>query len=499
VGSYLFAFERSAMLTGGTPRGIFWNPGNDPNLGFMPADFEGKTAPPAGSPAWVLGTDQTGTSALNLYSVAVNFANPGSSVRTNVGTLPVAPYSLNTCATACVAQPGTTRRLDPISDGRLMFRLQYRNFGDHEALVANHTVDVGANHFAPRWYELRRTGGGAWTVFQQGTYAPDSDNRWMGSAALDGSNDLAIGYSVSGIGTFPSIRYAGRLPTDPLGILGQGEATLVAGGGSQLHQSGRWGDYSALTVDPVDDCTFWYTQQYYSATSNQNWQTRIGSFKFPSCGVTQPPPSSSQAVLDATAYLADSTGQVQLLAQPVRIADTRSSGGPIPAGQSRCFTIAGVGNIPQQAAGAVLNITGVGYVDYGWLTLFPNGQAVPSTSTLNFDTREYAIANGTIVRIGTGGQVCVNAGRSSSNVILDATGYLADSTGQVQLLAQPIRAIDTRSLGGAIAAGQSQCFTVTSPGSIPSTAVGLVLNITAVGYTDVGWATVPSMPSPTVP
>jgi hypothetical protein len=414
----------------------------------------------------------------------VNYANPGGSVFAGAGTLSVAAYSLNTCATTCVRQPGTTQGLDPIADGRLMFRLQYRNFGDHEALVSNHNVDVGAHHFAPRWYELRRTGGGAWTVFQQGTYAPDADNRWMGSAALDGSNDLAIGYSVSGAGTFPGIRYAGRLPTDPLGSLGQGEATLIAGGGSQLHSSGRWGDYSALTVDPSDDCTFWYTQQYYSATSNHNWQTRIGSFKFPSCAL-----SSSHTVLDATAYLANSTGQVQLLPQPTRIADTRGSGGPIAAGQSRCFTVAGVGGIPQSAAGAVLNVTGVGYSQYGWLTVYPNGQAVPSTSTVNFDTREYAIANGTIARIGTGGQVCINAGRSGSNVILDATGFLVDSTGQVQLLAQPDRVIDTRTLGPIIAAGQSQCFSVANVGNVPSTAAGLVVNVTAVGYTDVGWLT----------
>jgi hypothetical protein len=135
---------------------------------------------------------------------------------------------------------------------------------------------------------MRNVTNGPVTMHQESTYQPDSTWRWMGSAAMDGSGNLAIGYSASSSNINPQIRYSGRLASDPLNSLAQGEATLFAGTGSQTGTGNRWGDYSDLTVDPVDDCTFWYTQEYYATTSQFNWRTRIGSFKFPSCGSTGP-------------------------------------------------------------------------------------------------------------------------------------------------------------------------------------------------------------------
>ena len=175
-----------------------------------------------------------------------------------------------------------------------MFRLAYRNFGTWEAMAATHSVDTdGSNRAGVRWYELQRTTGD-WGMQQQGTFAPaDGLNRWMPSVAMDASGDLAVGYSVSdATSTYPGVRYAGRLVSDPPNELAQGEATLIDGGGSQTTPSGRWGDYSDMTVDPADDCTFWYTQEYVQTTGNTSWRTRIGSFKFPSCGPPppQPPP-----------------------------------------------------------------------------------------------------------------------------------------------------------------------------------------------------------------
>ena len=163
-----------------------------------------------------------------------------------------------------------------------MFRLAYRNFGDHEALVVNHTVDASSGQAGVRWYEVRDPGG-APVLYQQGTYAPDNNHRWMGSVAQDRIGNIALGYSVSSSSVFPSVRYTGRLAEDPTGLMTQDEAVLVAGGGSQTHASSRWGDYSMLSVDPVDDCTFWYTQEYYATTSSSAWKTRIGSFRFPGC------------------------------------------------------------------------------------------------------------------------------------------------------------------------------------------------------------------------
>src|SRR5207249_2780000 len=183
---------------------------------------------------------------------------------------------------SCVPQAGTTSRLDAIAD-RLMFRLAYRNFGDHESVVGNFTVS--SNSVAGiRWFELRDVTAGPVAVFQQSTYQPDTTWRWMASAAMDQQGNLAIGYSASSGSIFPEIRYTGRLALDPLNLLTQGETTLFAGTGSQTGTSSRWGDYSDLSIDPVDNCTFWYTTEYYASTSSFNWRTRIGSFKFPGCG-----------------------------------------------------------------------------------------------------------------------------------------------------------------------------------------------------------------------
>jgi hypothetical protein len=170
--------------------------------------------------------------------------------------------------------------VDSLGD-RLMFSLQYRNFSTYESLWVNHTVASGGVT-GVRWYELRSPGSTP-VLYQQGTYQPDSTYRWMGSLAVDKQGNMAVGYSVSSTTVKPSIRYAGRLVTDPLGTLPQGEASIIAGTGVQLNGVGRWGDYSKMTVDPVDDCTFWYTNEYYQVNSDRNWQTYIGSFKFPGC------------------------------------------------------------------------------------------------------------------------------------------------------------------------------------------------------------------------
>ena len=274
----------------------------------MPADVDGATPPPAGAPNHYLTLQglSLGDPAdrLQQWDFHVDWTTPASSSFTQAAVLPVAAFNANMCnfARACIAQPGTTAKLDAISD-RLMFRNAYRNFGTYEAEVVDHTVNVGSNQGGIRWYELRNTST-APTLFQQGTYAGDTTNtqsRWMGSAALDANGDVAVGYSVASSTTSPSIRYVGRLVGDPLGTLPQGEATLIAGTGSQTVANSRWGDYSMLSVDPSDGCTFWYTQEYY-ATSGTNWQTRVGAFRFPSCsGASSPPVNTSLPVVSGSA------------------------------------------------------------------------------------------------------------------------------------------------------------------------------------------------------
>jgi len=161
--------------------------------------------------------------------------------------------------------------------------LAYRNFGTHESLVTNQSVEAVTGIAGVRWWEIRSPNSSP-TIFQEGTYAPDNVNRWMGSLAADRQGNMLLGFSVSdATSIFPGIRYTGRLATDPLGTMPQGEGTMIAGGGSQGSAGNRWGDYSAMTVDPTDDCTLWYTTEYYASSSTSTWSTRISSVKFPTC------------------------------------------------------------------------------------------------------------------------------------------------------------------------------------------------------------------------
>ena len=168
-----------------------------------------------------------------------------------------------------------------------MYRLQYRNFETFQAMVTNHSVNVdGTGHTGIRWYELRNTGSG-WTIYQQGTFAPDSSNRWMGSIAMNHHGDIALGYSVSdSLGTYPTIRYTGRLAGDPLGQMTTGEQTVINGSGYQNGPACRWGDYSMMSVDPSDDSTFWYTQEYIQTSGYASWRTRIASFNIATATLT---------------------------------------------------------------------------------------------------------------------------------------------------------------------------------------------------------------------
>ena len=249
---------------------------------YLPSDLDGKTLPPAGAPNSFV--EWPGSGSYKVYHFHVDFGTPSNSTFTLFANPAAAGFTL-LCSTTrnCVPQSSTSSRLDAIGD-RFMFRLAYRNFGDHEAVVTNYTVSSGGVA-GIRWIELRNVTNGPATVFQESTYQPDTTWRWMGSAAMDGSGNLAVGFSASSASIVPGLRYAGRLAGDPLNTLAQGEAVLFAGQGSQSGTSNRWGDYSDLTVDPVDDCTFWYTSEYYpTGVSQFNWRTRIGSFKFATCG-----------------------------------------------------------------------------------------------------------------------------------------------------------------------------------------------------------------------
>ncbi|TLY53702.1 MAG: hypothetical protein E6K53_00115 [Gammaproteobacteria bacterium] len=280
-GAKLCVYDRAKMLAGAAATQQCFQLSSSYG-GVLPADLDGATAPPAGSPNYHLNFT---AGQLNLWKFHVDWTTPSNTTLTGPTAIPVASFSAACSGGACIPQAGTSQKLDSLAD-RLMFRNAYRNFGDHEALVVNHSVSAGGSGSprkrpsGVRWYEIRSPGTTP-LVFQQSTFAPDSSFRWMGSIAQDKQGNMALGYSVSSSGINPAIRYTGRLATDAANTM-QAESSIIEGTGSQSGHT-RWGDYSAMTVDPADDCTFWFTSEYLQSSGDFIWSTRIASFKFPTC------------------------------------------------------------------------------------------------------------------------------------------------------------------------------------------------------------------------
>lgn len=281
AGAKVCAFDRNAMLTGAAATQQCFQLSTSYG-GLLPSDLDGTTPPPAGSPNFFM---NFGANSLNLWKFHVDWATPANSTFAGPTNIPVASFS-PACSGGgtCIPQPNTSNKLDSLAD-RLMYRLAYRNRAGTESLVVNHSVAVGSRRnsvTSVRWYEIRNPNGTP-TVFQQGTLGTsDGIHRWMGSIAMDKQGNIALGYSASSSSVRPSIRYTGQLATDALNTM-QAENSIIAGVGSQTGNLHRWGDYSAMTVDPVDDCTFWYTNEYLKSSGSFNWSTRIASFKFPGC------------------------------------------------------------------------------------------------------------------------------------------------------------------------------------------------------------------------
>jgi hypothetical protein len=308
AGAAAIVLERSAMLAGQPARFVWFdesaaNPVGGQYIGQLPGDADGSKLPPAGEPdVFAEVDDPTGIPPqgtdpgfdMRLWKFHVDWTNPASSTFGNNGqpsfTLPVAPFVRAQCVYGygdCALQKDGPQGLDVLGD-RLMFRLAYRNYGDHESLVLNHTVKADTLD-GIRWYEVRDPVDNP-TIYQQGTYAPDDSvtdplYRWMGSVAMDKTGDLALGFSASGVNDYPSLRYTGRAANDAPGQMTQAEQTLFTGTGPQTEVEGRWGDYSDLTIDPTDDCTFYFTSEYLASDTVVlgTWRTRIGSFRFPGC------------------------------------------------------------------------------------------------------------------------------------------------------------------------------------------------------------------------
>jgi len=279
-GANLCGFDRTKMLAGIANAAQLCVKTPNTEGGYLPSDLDGPTPPTDGTPGLFLTWQNNNPGQLFLRKLTMNFT-AGTATLSAATTINVANTTL-ACGNGgtCVPQKGTAQLLDTLGD-RLMYRMAYRKFVDHERVVVNHSVGNGAQ-VAVRWYELLDVSG-AVTLNQQGTFAPDTTFRWMASAAMDKSNNIAVGYSASNSTINPAIRFTGRVPSDPAGTL-QAEASILEGTGSQTAGLSRWGDYTALQVDPIDDCTFWYTNQYEKVNGTFNWSSHIGSFIFTSCG-----------------------------------------------------------------------------------------------------------------------------------------------------------------------------------------------------------------------
>jgi len=279
------AMERAQMLSGGPAQMVIFDvPGGTQNDGWLPADLDGP-APPAGTPGLFAGAPNTvGSNLIDLWAFSVDWTTPSNSTFTQVANLPTDPFDILIFS---IPQPSPGETLDALS-GFLMHRMQFRDFGSYQTLILNHSVNVGSNRAGIRWYELRDSGSG-WVIYQQGTYAPgDGEHRWMGSAAMNGNGDIALGFSLSSASTNPSIRYTGQTADQTgTGVMNVTETNIITGAGVQTGSSGRWGDYSMLAVDPSDDTTFWYTQEYYANTGSFDFKTRIAHF---SLDAGPPPP-----------------------------------------------------------------------------------------------------------------------------------------------------------------------------------------------------------------
>lgn len=278
------ALERSQMLTGGFAFSICFQ-GSLSLPTFVVTTLDGQTPPATGEQAFFWQLDQrpnNGKNTLNSFLFHVDWVTQSNS--TFAGPVANAlPAYTDACPNfkPCVTEPSTTNVLQGWGD-RLIGRVTYRNFGTYESIVMAHTINRGSGstiHSAIRWYEYRTPL--TPVIYQQGSYSPDSSFRFLPAIAQDKYADIAVGYNISGTTVYPGLRYNGRKSTDHLGAL-EAEVTLETGAGAQINNH-FWGSYQGMALDPVDDCTFWFTGQYYTTTSTSNWLTEITAFRFPSC------------------------------------------------------------------------------------------------------------------------------------------------------------------------------------------------------------------------
>lgn len=288
----VYVFDKNAMLTGGTATWIMWDLSYFPSLGGFqtatPVDAQGTSVPASQDPMVMrMADDAWGTSipndVLEYFTIDADWSVP-SATMTGPTSLNTDPFDTELCgftSFSCIDQPGSSTNLDPIREV-LMNKIEYRDFGTYASIVCNHTVDVNdTDRAGVRWYELRKPSAGSWSIHQQGTYSPDTTNRWMASITQNAYGEILLAYNVSDASVYPGLRFTGREPGDPLGTMTIAETTIVSG--TTANGSNRYGDYNTAVVDPSDE-SFWFTGQYNPTTAWATYVSHIGDGSPPCTG-----------------------------------------------------------------------------------------------------------------------------------------------------------------------------------------------------------------------
>ena len=407
--SAVYAFDRTNMLAGVNARAMqrFTVP-DLPGYGFQcatPADLDGADAPPAGTPGIIMRhvdeeahsnyTNNPATDLLEVFAFTVDFDTPANSSFDQLPDVVITDFNswmINYSTFYSVPQPGSGNRLDPIREV-VLNRLQYRNFSSHESLVGvlptnAYTATSGSDVSAAlRWFELRRTTGD-WVLEQEGTFATTDfdENRFVGSVAMDQSGNIGMGYSITDMGSpsiSPSLRYTGRLESDPAGVMTQTETQQVTGSGSG---SGRWGDYASINLDPEDDCTFWFTSEYQNGSG---WATQITSFRFDACGcdIMITPPVANAVASAPNVITVSWNDSSEASITEYLVLRSRTSGGPYDLIATIPDSSPGTGG----GAGYQLNDTDVsGGITYHYVVRSSDGEACRS----DFSNEATATATG---------------------------------------------------------------------------------------------------------
>ena len=484
-GAQVCAYDRAKMLAGQPATQQCFSTDSTWG-GLLPAALDGARQPPTGSPEYVVAF---GTNNLGVWKFHVDWTTPANTTFAGPTLLAVAAFTDACNDGTCIPQAGTSQQLDSLAD-RLMYRLAYRNFGDHEAMVVNHSVTAGSS-VGVRWYELRPDASHNLSVFQQGTYAPDANYRWMGSMAMDQQGNIALGFSLSSSSLTPQIHYTGRLASDPTGQMTQGEATIINGAGAQSGSRGltRWGDYSMMSIDPSDGCTFWYTTEYIPSTGEFNWATRIGSFKFPGCGGTTTTNDFSISASPSALSLSAGGSGTSTISTAVTSGSAQSvalSASGVPAGASASFTPSSI----TSGGSSVLTVS-AGTAAAGTYTLTITGTGASTTHTASVTltvassgTASIAATPSsiTIAQGSTGAVTVQNTGTQS--VTLALSGVPSGASGSFSATSVSAGGSSTVSINAGTAAAGTSTLTITGTGSSNTATATVSLTVAAAGTND---------------